>query len=77
MPMILIQQRRLAVVDVPQKRDDRRTRLQFGRIVGLGVGNGLEALFDGLRLLHFDLYAELRGQQFDQFGIDRRHGYSA
>ena len=51
----LIQQRRFAVVDVPQKRDDRRTRLQFGRIVGLGVGNGLEAVFDGLRLLDFNV----------------------
>ena len=69
----LIQQRRFAVVDVAQERDDRRARLELIGFVGHRIDEIVKLFLGGLGLLQFDFGAELGGQQFDGFGIDWRH----
>ncbi len=66
----LVQQRRLAVVDVTQERDDRRARLEHFWRIGLLVEHAQQLIFqtDGLPQLDFD--AKFNREHFDRFLID-------
>ena len=65
-----VQQRRLAVVDVAQERDHRRTRHEVGRIVDCVLELLDELVFEALRPGEFDVEAEFRDDEFGQLGID-------
>ena len=65
----LVQQRRLAVVDVAEEGDHRSTGLERLGGVLLRFDGREELVLDIHLLAQFDLDAELDGQQVDQLGI--------
>ena len=66
-----VQQRGLPVVHVAEERDDRRTRLERGGIVG-GIQLGQELLFDIGLMVELGVDAQFGGQQFGHFRIEIR-----
>ena len=70
--MIRSEQRRLAVIDVAQERDDRRTFDQICRIVFLLLQLREQLIFQADSLLEFDIDAELRGHEFGHIRIHDR-----
>ena len=64
-----IQQRRLAVVDVAEDRDDRRAGLQGGGVVFLLL-RFEHLVFQAEFAANLDLNAQFRGQQFGHLGIE-------
>ena len=67
-----IEQRRLAVIDMAQKRHDRRPRHAERRILVHGVEAGEEFLFQILGRFEVELHAQFRCQQFDHVAIEHR-----
>ena len=64
-----VQERSLAVVDVAQHGDDRRTRQQRLRSIGL-LGRLQHLLLERDLFSHFDVDAQFRRQQLDRFTIE-------
>ena len=68
----VVEQRGLAVIDVAQERDDRRSRLEFlGRVLGL-ADLGDQRVLQRFVGLEFQVDAQLGGQHFDVFVVDDR-----
>ena len=73
----LVEQRRLAVIDVAQHGDDRRPRLELGRVFFLPSKRASSLSSSDCGRLELDLHAQLRGDQLDIFvgnrGVDIGH----
>ena len=67
MPMMRSKQRRLAVVDVAQERNHRRTLDQICRIIFLLLEVGEQLVFQADRLLELDVDAQLGRHQLASF----------
>ena len=67
-----IQERSLAVVDVPQERNHRRPRGEVLRIVFLIQQAPQQLFLDADRFLQLEIDPQFGGNQFREFGIDDR-----
>ena len=67
-----VQQRRFAVVDVPEEGNNRRTRLEVFRSVFHFLGGCNELFFQGLGLTNLDVEIEFRRDEFRGVGVHGR-----
>ena len=67
-----VEQRRLAMVDVAQKRHHRGPRHPQGGILVRGVESGQQLLLEILCRLDVQLHAEFGRQQFDRVAVEHR-----